>query len=191
MPYKSKEQARAYRLAHAEEKKIYFRDYYLAHRQEQIEYHRNYRDTHREECARLNREYRATHKQELKEYAQAYNSAHKEGLKRTHHQYNLTHKEELAEKHKKKNGALRQQLFNRYGNLCYFCKGTVEPSGFFLHHINGDGNDERGQLGGGTTGLMRSWKEAVEHVDLAKYAISHKACHNRFHKSGVKNCQRR
>lgn len=135
----------------------YWRDYYLAHKDKKKEYDQ--------------RRYLGQ-KQQKVEHQRVYHAAHKEERKVYETQYLLNLK--------------RQFMDGVYGGRCYFCKQMVVPEDLARHHINGDGNEDRERLGGGTTGKARSWKKAIAEQNPEKWATSHRSCHSRFHSNEMK-----
>lgn len=135
----------------------YWRDYYLAHKDGKKKYDQGRYLAQKQERIKHQRAYHAEHKEERKVYES---------------QYLLS---------------LKQQFMDGvYGDRCFFCNQFVLPEDLARHHINGDGNEDRERLGGGTTGKARSWKEAIAEQDPMKWAASHRACHSRFHSIEVK-----
>jgi len=150
-------------------------------------YNRQYNETHKEEIRENNQHYLIKHRQENRERSHKYHLKHKEEQLEKMQIYNSTHKETLREQRRLYFLTLGQQFMDGvYGHLCFFCKEKVLVEDLARHHINGDGNEERERLGGGSTGTIRSWKQAIAEQDPMKWATSHNGCHTRFHKLEVR-----
>lgn len=161
MPYKDRNKRLEYM-------RLYNRDYCKAHQREKAKYNKRYLTEHREENRERSHEYYSGHKQELLERNRIYRSVHREELRQQKQKYYLAFGQEFMD--------------GVYGHLCFFCGQEVLLKDLARHHINGDGNEERGRLGGPGKGTYRSWRQAIAEQNPTKWATSHNGCHTRFHK---------
>lgn len=150
--------------------------------EKQRAYHATYDAEHREKILQYQQNYRLLHRQENREYARKYHQEHRERCNEQFRQRHLVHKKEDNEKCHQYALNLHQQFMDGvYGHLCFFCKQPVTVEELAKHHINGGGPKEREQLGGGTTGTIRSWKRAIAEQNPIKWATAHRSCHTAFH----------
>ena len=94
MPFKSKEDARAYMKKWREENKEKIR-------KQDTERHRKYRATNPEKFRQDQRKYRAMHKEEWQAYMKKWCEENKEKIVQDRKEYNLKNKKQLSEKHRK------------------------------------------------------------------------------------------
>lgn len=144
------------------------------------DYHRAYYLAHREQ----RQQYNSMHKEKIQEQSQQYYLAHGEKIRQQRRQYYSTHKEEIRERQRQYRSRFGQQFMDGvYGHLCFFCGQEVAPEELAIHHLKGDGLEERKQFGGGSTGLNHSRRKAITEQDPTKWATTHNGCHTRFHKT--------